>query len=192
MNRKITATCGQLQELLEDFGQQQGDGLSRLAQQIATMFAGGGQLMLAGSAAFQPIVQLLSGHFAYRLGFDRPALPAIALGSDPLLTAVMGNHGEFEQALVRHYRAVNSENHLLLLFNDGSASAPLRALRDEALGNDCQVALLTANSNSDLLCREGVEICIDFGTEQVARQLELGLFAGQLLCELVESELFGV
>lgn len=192
MNQKITASCSQLQGLLEEFSQQQSAELSRLGQQLGALFAGGGQLLLAGSAAFQPIVQLLAGHFAYRLGFDRPALPAIALGSDPMLSALMINCGEQDQRLVRHYRALNSDKHMLLMFNDGSASAPLRLLRDEVLDNQRPVALLTAENQSDPLCRDGVEICIDWGTTLVSRQLELSLFAGQLLCELVESELFGV
>ena len=192
MDQKITATCSQVQGLLEVFCQQQGAELARLAQQVGALFASGGQLLIAGSSAFQPVVQLLAGHFTYRLGFDRPVLPAVALGSDPVLTAVMFNNGQYDQYLVRHYRALNSENHLLLMINDGSVSAPLQALRDEVLDNDGAVALLTVDSQSDQLCRDGVEICIDMGTAQVVRQLELSLFAGQLLCELVESELFGV
>lgn len=192
MNQKIAASCSQLQGLLEDFSRQQGNELTRLAQQLGALFAGGGQLLLAGSAAFQPLAQLLAGHFTYRLGFDRPVLPAVALGSDPVLATLMSNNGEFDQHLVRHYRAQKSENHFLLLFSDGSAAAPLRALRDEVLDNEGQVGLLTAESQSDPLCRDGVEICIDLGTTQVVRQLELSLFAGQLLCELVEAELFGV
>jgi len=192
MNHKITESCSQLQGLLENFCQQQGENLTRTARQLGELFAGGGQLLLAGSAAFQPVVQLLAGHFTYRLGFDRPVLPAVALGSDAVLRAVMSNTGAQEQHLVRHYRSLNSDNHLLLLFNDGTSSAALQVLRDEVLDSERQVALVTTDSSSDPLCRDGVEICIDLGTALASRQLELSLFAGQLLCELVETELFGV
>jgi D-sedoheptulose 7-phosphate isomerase len=192
MNQKISASCSQLQGLLEEFCQQQGVELARLAQQLSTVFAGGGQLLIAGGAAFQPVAQLLAGHFTYRLGFDRPVLPAIALGSDSTLTVLMMNAGEFDQHLVRHYRALRSDNHLLLMLNDGSASAPLRALRDEVLEDNGQVALLTTDSHSDPMCRDGVEICLDVGTSLISRQLELTVFIGHLLCELVEAELFGV
>lgn len=192
MDRKISASCSQLQGILGEFCQQQGEGLTRLATQISALFAGGGQLLLAGSAAFQPIVQLLAGHFTYRLGFDRPVLPAVALGSDGMLLTLMGNNGQYDQHLVRHYRSLNSENQLLLLLNDGSASAPLRLLRDELLENELPVAMLTVAGSSDPLCREGVDPCLSFETDSPARRLELALFAGQLLCELVEAELFGV
>lgn len=192
MNQKIAASCSHIQGLLEDFCQRQSGELTQLGQQLGTLFAGGGQLLLAGSAAFQPIVQLLAGHFTYRLGFDRPALPAVALGSDSILTTLMVNSGQQEQSLVRHYRSLCSDNHLLLMFNDGTASAALQLLREEVLNNQRPVVLVTADSQADPLCRDGVEICIDMGTPLLARQLELSLFAGQLLCELVESELFGV
>jgi D-sedoheptulose 7-phosphate isomerase len=109
-----------------------------------------------------------------------------------MLMAVMQNSGQLEQSLVRHYRAVSSEKHLLLLINDGSSSPLLAALRDEVLENERPVALLSVDSQSDPLCRDGVAPCIEMGTSLVPRQLEIALFAGQLLCELVESELFGV
>ena len=192
MNQKISASCSQLQGLLGDLCQQQGRELASLAQQLGALFASGGQLLLAGNAAFQPMTQLLAGHFTYRLGFDRPVLPALALGSDPALMALMSNSGQYDQHLLRHYRALSSEKHLLLMLSDGSNSAPLRVLRDEVLDNEQPVALLSVAGQSDSLCRDGVEICIGLETESVARQLELVLFAGQLLCELVESELFGV
>lgn len=192
MNRKIDASRTELQVVLETFCQQQGEELERLARQLASLFASGGQLLLAGNGSFQPLVQLLAGHFAYRLGFDRPVLPAVALGSDPVLSAVMTNRGEQDQRLVRHYRALNGREQYLLILSDGSLSPALRALRDEVLDAGRPVALLAAEGREDALCRDGVEICIGLETAQPARQLELSLFAGQLLCELVESELFGV
>lgn len=192
MEHKISASCKQLQEIVGEFCQQQEEGLTRLAAQVSALFASGGQLVLAGSAAFQPIVQLLAGHFTYRLGFDRPVLPAVALGSDGMLMSLMGNNRQYDQHLVRHYRSLNSENQLLLLLNDGTAAAPLRALRDELLENELPVAMISVAGSDDPLCRDGVDPCISLSTDSPARQLELALFAGQLLCELVEAELFGV
>lgn len=192
MNQKISASCTQLQGLLDDFSRQQGSAMTHLAQQLSSLFSGGGQLLLAGNSVFLPVVQLLAGHFTYRLGFDRPVLPTIALGGDPVLAAVMSNSAQRDKLLVRHYRSLVSENHLLLLFSDGSADAALKALRDEVLDSERPVALLSATGQSDPLCRDGVDICIGLAAESVARQLELSLFAGQLLCELVESELFGI
>jgi len=192
MEKKISASCSQLQALLDEFCHRQGDSLAQLAHQLAALFAGGGQLVLAGNAAFHPVIQLLAGHFTYRLGFDRPALPAIALGSDPTLVALMTNSGQGDQLLLRHYRALAGGKQHLLLFSDGTSSAALQALRDDVLDNEQPVALLSVSGADDALCRDGVELCLALATENRPRQIELALFAGQLLCELVEAELFGV
>lgn len=192
MNQRIAASSNQLQQLLEQFCGQQGAELARVAKQLGNLFAGGGQLLIAGGGAFQPLAQLLASLFTYRLGFDRPALPAVALGSDPVLVATMMNTGQGEQHLLRHYQALNGEQQLLLLINDGSTSAALQILRDEVVENKQDVILLTAAGASDPLCRNELMTCIDLGTASAARQMELALFAGQLLCELVETELFGV
>ena len=192
MKQRIAEAGSQAARLLEQFAQQQAEALSLLAEKVSATFAGGGQLLVAGSGTLQPLAQLLASHFSFKLGFDRPALPAIALGSDPVLAAAMGQAGQAGQLLSRHYRALASTQHLLLLFSDGSDSAALRAVRDEALDAGQLVALLSSSGETDPLCRDGVEICIDLGTDSLTRSHELTLFAGHLLCELVEAELFGV
>ena len=192
MNQRIADASSQAVQLLEKFNQQQAGEVARLAQTISSTFAGGGQLLVAGCGTLQPLAQLLASYFSFKLGFDRPVLPAVALGADPVLAAAMAQSAQTEQLLARHYRAQNSEQHLLLLFSDGSDLAALRAVRDEALDAGQPVALISTRGESDPLCREGVEVCIDLGTDSLSRSHELLLFVGHLLCELVEAELFGV
>ncbi len=192
MNQQIAEASSQAVQLFEQFNRQQAGELSRLAQKLSSTFASGGQLLVAGCGSLQPLAQLLASHFSFKLGFDRPVLPAVALGSDPVLAAAMGQADQSEQLLARHYRTQNSAQHLLLLFSDGSDVAALRAVRDEALDNGQPVALISSRGEADPLCREGVDLCLDLGTESLTRSHELILFVGHLLCELVEAELFGV
>lgn len=192
MNQRIAAASSQTVRLLEQLSRQQNVGLSQLTGKISSTFAAGGQLLVAGSGALQPLAQLLASYFTFKLSFDRPVLPAVALGADPVLAAAMVHAAQSEQLLVRHYRALNSAQHLLLLLSDGSEHSALLAVRDAALDNGQPVALLSVRGEADLLCRDGVEICIDLGTDSLPRSHELIFFVGHLLCELVEAELFGV
>lgn len=193
MKQRITAASSQAVRLIEQFSHQQGEALALLAGQIGSLFAAGGQLLIAGQGALQPLAQLLASHFTYRLGFDRPVLPAVALGSDPVLAAAMNGAEQHEQLLGRHYRALcGRQQQLLLLLSDGGAQRSLRLLLDDVLENGQPVALLTPDRQSDPLCRSGVENCIILETHNTARLLELSLFAANLLCELVEAELFGI
>ncbi len=190
MNQRVAAATEQAIEQFQQLAQQ-GEQLARLASRVGGIFAAGGQLLIAGQGATQPLAQLLAGQFTFRLGFDRPALPALALGSDPVLDALMVDDAH-ESRLVRHYRALNSEQHLLLVLATGRADAGLRQLLDEVADAGQPIALFAPDGTADPLYRDGIEACLKLGSSRLARNLELTMFAGHLLCELVEAELFGV
>ncbi|MDX2479618.1 MAG: hypothetical protein QNK24_04695 [Desulfuromusa sp.] len=191
MNQKISTTCRQTVGLFEQFCREQNNELILLAKRLAALFTEGGHLLIAGNGSLQPVAQQLASQFAFRLSFDRPVLPAICLGSDPLLNSRMLAAGQVEQHLVRHYRALNTQHHLLLLFNDGSEAKSLMSLRDEVVENEQTVALVSYDCSRDPLQGDGVDLCLNLATSYAPRQLELAQFVGHLLCELVEAELFG-
>jgi len=191
MDQRIAAACRRSTELLNKFCREQDRELTQLAKRIAALFAEGGQLLIAGNGILQPVAQQLASHFSFHLDFDRPVLPAICLGSDAVLTGRMLSDGQFDHYLVRHYRALNAQEHLVLLLNDGSSSAALKKLCDEVAENDQSVVLISFNSENDPLNANAVEISLDLATNSPPRQIELAQFVGHLLCELVEAELFG-
>ena len=191
MNQHIDATCKQTTKLLEQFCREQDKGLIQLAKQLSALFAEGGHLLIAGNGALQPMAQQLASQFAFQLNFERPGLPAICLGSDPLLSSQMMIAGQLEQHLVKHYRAINSQNHLLLILNDGSDTTALKNLRDEVIENGQPIALISHACDQDSLANKGIDHCLNLAAKTATRQLELTLFIGHLLCELVETELFG-
>ncbi len=191
MNQKIAATCSQTVRLFEQFCHEQDSEMTRLAKQLGALFAEGGHLLIAGNGSLQPVAQQLASQFSFRLSFDRPVLPAICLGSDPVLNSRMFAEGQSGQHLVRHYRALNSPQHLLLLFNDGSSAAALMNLCDEVLENGQSIALISYDCLKDPLQGADIDLCLSLATSSTPRQLELAQFAGHLLCELVEAELFG-
>ena len=191
MNQRITTTCSQTVALFEQFCREQNNEMMQLAKRLAQLFTDGGHLLIAGNGSMQSIAQQLASQFAFRLSFDRPVLPAVCLGSDPVLNGSMLAAGQFKQHLVRHYRALNTQEHLLLLLNDGSDAESLICLRDEVVENGQKVALISYDCWKDPLRGDDIDICLNLATNSVPRQLELTQFVGHLLCELVESELFG-
>ena len=190
MDSRFAQSTGLHRELVKRFCDTQQGELERLAGRVATLFADGGQLLTVGIGMFHPVAQLVATAFAYRLDFDRPALPAICLGSDSAMAAAMASGGEYEQLFIRHYRALGGEKQLLLLFGNGTSNPALERLRDEVLENDQAVALFSGAGMKDPLYCDDLEWCLDLATGSRARQIELMQFAGHLLCELVEAELF--
>ena len=191
MDQKISAAGCRLTELLDKFCGEQNSDLTRLAKRIATLFAGGGQLLITGNGVLQPVAQQLASHFSFQLSFDRPVLPAICLGSDAVLNSRMLSTDQYDQYLVRHYRALNSPDHLVLLLNDGADPIALKNLCAEVIENEQAAALLSFDSKNDPLNNRPVEISLNLATTSPPRQIELAQFVGHLLCELVEAELFG-
>lgn len=191
MNQQIEASCEQSIKFLKRYCQEENDNLTRLAQRLAALFAEGGQLLIAASGCLQPTAQVMASQFVFRLSFNRPALPAVCLGSDHVLNSRMLSEGQETQRLVRHYRAINSQKHLLLVLSDGTESDCLQQLCEDVIDNDEAVAVISFDSHKDPLTDLDVDISLNLGTRSVPRLLELTQFSGHLLCELVESELFG-
>ncbi len=190
MDSYIAQTGSQAGTLIKRFCDTQQAEVERLVEGIANLFTDGGQLLTAGVGLFHPVAQLVSTVFAYRLDFDRPALPAVCLGSDSALVAAMASDGNYEHLFIRHYRALNGEKQLLLLFSSGTPNPALGRLRDEMLEKNQGVALFSGSGKNDPLYCDGVQWCLDLATGSRPRQIELMQFAGHLLCERVEAELF--
>lgn len=191
MNKHIPKTGIEIARLFEQFNADNSANLQTLASQLVSTFTGGGRLLIAASGNLQPVAQMTASHFTHRLGFDRPSLPAIALGADMTLATALSRNNQQHMLLARHYRALGSNNHLLLLLSDGSADPQLteliRIAKDEQ-----PLALLTPSKNDDTTLTGCTNLQLLVETESHARLLELALFCGNLLCELVEAELFGV
>jgi len=191
MNKRIPKTGIEIARLFEKFNNENSEKLQTLATRMVSTFTGGGRLLIAASGSLQPIAQMTASHFTNRLGFDRPSLPAIALGADATLAASLARNNQQQLLLARHYRALGSNNHLLLILSDGSADPQLteliRVAKDEQ-----PMALLTPAKNDDAELTSCTDLQLVADTESSARLLELALFCSNLLCELVEAELFGV
>lgn len=190
MEKRIPKTGIEIARLFEHFNNENSEQLKTLATRLVGTFTEGGGLLIAASGILQPIAQMTASHFTHKLGFDRPSLPAIALGADPTLAAALTRSNQQNLLLARHYRALQSENNLLLLLSDGSADPQLSELL--RIAKDQQMALLTPHKNDDSELMACTDLKLLIETTSPARVLEIALFCGNLLCELVEAELFGV
>ncbi|HKJ04996.1 MAG TPA: hypothetical protein VJ974_05310 [Geopsychrobacteraceae bacterium] len=190
MNKHIPKTGIEVARLFEKFNTENSEKLQTLATSLVNTFTGGGRLLIAASGNLQPIAQLAASHFTHRLAFDRPSLPAVALGADATLAASLTRTNQQHLLLARHYRSLGSSNHLLLLLSDGSTDPQLSELINIAK-DDQPVALLIPQNNNHAELTSCTSLRLSADTESPARLLELTLFFSNLLCELVEAELFG-
>lgn len=166
----------------------QSDEILRLAERAVEVFHSGGRLLVIGGGSLGGVAALIANRFLYRLSLERPSLPALSLGLDAQLATALARDGGSRQYYSRQLQALSTGGDLLLVFSE--------AWPDEALQEVLQTARRLGCSAAAILPRKAEPVDTpDFlfrlDTDSVARMTEGALLFGQLLCEMVEGELFG-
>ena len=187
---RISQTIEQQIALLDPFLLSQEGLLEELARQLAANFHKGGRLFLTGSGPFGTIASLLGQSFLHRQTIERPALPAIALTNDAGLATFLAADEKSSQIFSRQLRALaTSEDTLMILAGTEIAAADLDVF-ETAQQMGCKTVLIA--SDQIRLTAGPADLSVQIPTDSLPRLLEGTLLIGNLLCSLIEGELFGI
>jgi len=187
---KISVAVAQQIALLDPFLLSQKPMLNSLAEHLVTTFHQGGRLFLVGSGPFGAIAGLIGQTFLHRQTLERPALPAIALTNDAGLATFLASDEQGDQLFSRQLRALANDQDTVLVL----AGTNLTPIDREALSTARQLGcrtILIASEQTDLADARS-DINLSLPSDSLPRLLENALFIGNLLCALVEGELFGI
>lgn len=191
MQERLSKSCQHISTQVALLAQTQGDALTGIARELTEIFTRGGQLILAGQGSLHAVAQQLATAFSHRLGFERPPLPAIALGNNPAFAAALLADAQEQDLLAREYRSYAERDHMLLLFCSGQPSPQVRQLVTQ-FEEGRTLAVIGPEKNDALAAVRKPTLNLALAENAPARLAELSLICGHLLCELVEGELFGV
>jgi D-sedoheptulose 7-phosphate isomerase len=187
---KISTAVAQQIVLLDPFLLTQKPALNSLAEHLVATFHQGGRLFLVGSGPFGAIASLIGQTFLYRQTLERPALPAIALTNDAGLATFLAGDEQSSQLFSRQLRSLATAQDTVLTL----AGTKLSPADREALGTAQQLGcstILIASEQAEL-AGSLPDITLSLPSDSLPRLLESSLFIGNLLCALVEGELFGI
>ena len=187
---KISTAVAQQIVLLDPFLLTQKPALNSLAEHLVATFHQGGRLFLVGSGPFGAIASLIGQTFLYRQTLERPALPAIALTNDAGLATFLAGDEQSSQLFSRQLRSLATAQDTVLTL----AGTRLSPADCEALGTAQQLGcstILIASEQAEL-AGSLPDITLSLPSDSLPRLLESALFIGNLLCALVEGELFGI
>ena len=187
---KISTAVAQQISLLDPFLLTQKPMLNSLAEHLVATFHQGGRLFLVGSGPFGAIAGLIGQTFLHRQTLERPALPAIALTNDAGLATFLASDEQGSQLFSRQLRALATDQDTVLVL----AGTNLTPTDREALGTARQLGcrtILIASEQAELADTR-TDISLSLPSNSLPRLLESTLFIGNLLCTLVEGELFGI
>ncbi|HKL26185.1 MAG TPA: hypothetical protein VJ910_08190 [Desulfuromonadales bacterium] len=187
---RIAAIVEQQIALLDPYLLSQEKVLGELTRQLVTNFHQGGRLFLAGSGPFGTIASLLGQTFIHRQTIERPALPTIALTNDPGLATFLAADNQSHQFFSRQLRALATDRDTLLVLAGTELSAADREVLETAEQLGCRTALICSAHAAP--AKMVPELQLQLPSDSAPRLLESVLSIGNLLCALVEAELFGI
>lgn len=187
---KISAAITQQVTILDPFLISQKPLLNSLAEHLVATFHQGGRLFLIGSGPFGAIAGLIGQTFLHRQTLERPALPAIALTNDVGLATYLASDDLGNQLFSRQLRALASSQDTVLALAGTNLSPADREALGTARQLGCRTILIVSEQAE--LADIRTDISLSLPSDSMPRLLENTLFIGNLLCALVEGELFGI
>ena len=187
---KISAAVEQQIGLLDPFLLTQKALLNSLSEHLVATFHQGGRLFLIGSGPFGAIAGIIGQSFLHRQTLERPALPAISLTNDAGLATFLATDEQGSQLFSRQLRALATNQDSVLVLAGTSLSSADREALNTARQLGCRTILVASEQAeiADFL----PDTSLSLPSDSLPRLLESSLFIGNLLCALVEGELFGI
>ncbi len=171
--------------LVDSFLDRHGGDIDRLARVCVESLRSGGKLLFFGNGGSASDAQHLAAEFVNRYDRDRPALAALALGTDGSVLTSISNDSDFREIFARQIEALGRPGDVAVGIttsgNSPNVVAGLRAAR--------RLGLRTAA----FLGRDGgeavafAEIALLARGQETARIQEIHILAGHLVCERVED-----
>lgn len=186
---RIARTIREHQAVTKETFTAQAAPLILFAEQVAGAFQQGNRLLVCGTGCLAAIADLTATRFLHRLALERPSLPALSFGHDTTLATALAREGQSRQFFARQLRSIGTDGDVLLVFADLQPDPALTEVLAEAIDLGCVTAALVPGAQD--LQPHPPEHLFRLETASAARAAEAALFFGQLLCELVEGELFG-
>ncbi|HUT02926.1 MAG TPA: SIS domain-containing protein [bacterium] len=173
--------------LLKSFLDRNAGTIARAAEQLASRFQDGQKLLIFGNGGSAADAQHIAAEFINRLSMEHRALPAIALTTDTSVLTAIANDRSFAQVFSRQIEALGRENDVAWgISTSGQSENVLSALLTAR-----QRGMLTIFSTGEGGKRVEADFLFAVEHSYSARVQEVHLVLAHILCELVETIMFG-
>jgi len=182
----------QLEESAETKRQMVVDGVGTIvaaAELLIACYRAGGKALLCGNGGSAADAQHLAAELVSRLNLERAAIPALALTTNTSLITAIGNDYKYELVFVRQVEAFGRSGDVLVAIStSGNSENVIKAVEFARVTGIKSIALTGDNGGR---LAEKVDLAIIVPSANVQRIQECHITIGHILCELIESALFG-
>lgn len=166
--------------------------IERGSQVLVTALLEDRKIVACGNGVDSALAQLFTCHLLSRFEQERPALPALTLGTDGAsTTAIAGSNGA-EEVFSRQLRALGQSGDVLLCINSTADPGNLQRALQAAHERNMTVILLSNSSDSQLHAMLRPEdVSLQVQAARTPRVVELHTMVINGLCGLIDHSLFG-
>jgi D-sedoheptulose 7-phosphate isomerase len=162
--------------------------ISSVARLLVTALKRKNKILLFGNGGSAADAQHIAAELVGRFGFDRPALPALALTVDTSCITAIANDLGFDQIFARQIEALSQPGDVAIGISTSGNSPNVVAGLQRAKKLGLPAIALTGESGGEL--RAIVDHCICVPSKDTSRIQECHNLLGHILSEIVEQELF--
>lgn len=158
--------------------------IENIVDEIVKCFKANHKLILFGCGGSAADSQHIAAEFVNKFGFEREALPAIALTTDTSNITAIGNDRGFERIYQRQIEAIANKNDVVIgISTSGQSNVVLYGLT-KAKMKGCKTILLEGNSNETL---PSFDIRLKIPSSSTPRIQEFHILVLHMISQLVES-----
>ena len=185
--QSITESIAAKEAMLND-----NDFLSRIesaAQMITSSLRGGGKIHFCGNGGSAADAQHLAAELSGRFYFDRPPLNAEALHCNTSYLTAVGNDYGYDLVFSRLLRGTAKAGDVIVGISTSGNSKNILKAFEVAQEMDVKIIAMTGESGGQM--KEYADILLNVPSTDTPRIQESHIMIGHIICELVETALFG-
>jgi len=189
LHQKIIAQLEESAEVKRQTIETAVDSIEAAAQMLIDCYRTGGKVLLCGNGGSAADAQHLAAELISRLKLERAAIPALALTTNTSLLTAIGNDYKYDLVFVRQVEAFGRAGDVLIAIStSGESENVIKAVEFSRMQGIKSIALTGAKGGR---LAEKVDIAIKIPSDNVQRIQECHITVGHILCELIESALYG-
>ena len=187
VRRRIGESVAVKQALLDD--PQLIDAVIEVARDLIAALRGGHRLFLFGNGGSAADAQHIAGELVGRYKLERSGLPVYALTANTSSLTAIGNDYSFDAVFARQLEALGSRGDVAVAISTSGNSRNILSAIETARAKGLVSVGITGRGGGQL--KGHVDRCIRVPSEETPRVQEAHILIGHLLCEMIETDLFG-
>jgi D-sedoheptulose 7-phosphate isomerase len=163
--------------------------IENAANTIIDCYKNGNKLWLCGNGGSASDAQHIAAELTGRYYIDRPALFAEALHVNSSYITAVSNDYSFDEIYARYLSAAAKKGDVLIAISTSGNSNNIIKAVEQANKLGVKVISLTGETGGKL--KQNTDILVNVPSKDTPRIQETHILIGHILCEIIETELFG-